>query len=437
MSTWLRYLLIALLACAAVVVLTLRRRSWRLDVPLSRVATRKESALAVTVIRWLLLALSVAVAAGAALLWAFGWPKMPSAGAFDTGQMLDLLRIVLTVVAGLGGVVLLAVNTRKQRVTEAEHQLAVKRADRERAQGFNERFGTAAEQLAHQSAAVRLAGAYAMAGLADEWQDQRQVCVDVLCGYLRVPKDADEGEEQVREAVLRVIRARLADRGGWNGLAFDFTGMDFDDADFSGLRFDGDVSFDGVKFTGELTSFRNTKFQGGFSCHGALFAAKTTTFAGASCDAAKLEFVGTEFGGVELDFSGSTQHEGSVDFHRCFFDARRLNFSQYDLIGGGLRFSRCEFADAELDFSLLNQALFPEARGVGQRLTIEDSRLTDCLLDLRWAAGQPRLWWLADRRLERVAFKVIEDGQPWLNARDVELIDTELPEACVRQRPKP
>lgn len=34
--------------------------------------------------------------------------------------------------------------------------------------------------------------------LADEWVEQRQQCVDVLCGYMRLPpRQIDEGEEQV------------------------------------------------------------------------------------------------------------------------------------------------------------------------------------------------------------------------------------------------
>jgi hypothetical protein len=32
---------------------------------------------------------------------------------------------------------------------------------------------------------VRLAGVYEMARLADDWADQRQTCVDVLCACLR------------------------------------------------------------------------------------------------------------------------------------------------------------------------------------------------------------------------------------------------------------
>jgi hypothetical protein len=52
---------------------------------------------------------------------------------------------------------------------------------------FNERFTTAAGQLGSETPAVRLAGVYAMAGLADDWTDQRQTCIDVLCAYLRLP----------------------------------------------------------------------------------------------------------------------------------------------------------------------------------------------------------------------------------------------------------
>ena len=58
----------------------------------------------------------------------------------------------------------------------------------------NERFATAAGQLGNDKpAAVRLAGVYAMAGLADDWPENRQTCVDVLCAYLRLPYEPDPG----------------------------------------------------------------------------------------------------------------------------------------------------------------------------------------------------------------------------------------------------
>ncbi|MGH3153169.1 MAG: hypothetical protein ACRDOB_20910, partial [Streptosporangiaceae bacterium] len=60
----------------------------------------------------------------------------------------------------------------------------------------NERFDTVAAQLgSDKSPAVRLAAVYAMAGLADDWQDHRQTCVDVLCAYLRMPYEPEPGDD--------------------------------------------------------------------------------------------------------------------------------------------------------------------------------------------------------------------------------------------------
>jgi hypothetical protein len=56
----------------------------------------------------------------------------------------------------------------------------------QRTRTLNERFATAAGQLGDDKPAVRLAGVYAMAGLADDWKSNRQTCVDVLCAYLRL-----------------------------------------------------------------------------------------------------------------------------------------------------------------------------------------------------------------------------------------------------------
>ena len=88
---------------------------------------------------------------------------------------------------------------------------------------LNERFTTIAAQLGHDQAAVRLAGVHAMAGLADDWEENRQTCIDVLCAYLRMPYEPDPGDEaptaerlkfrairEVRHTVIRVIAAHLA-----------------------------------------------------------------------------------------------------------------------------------------------------------------------------------------------------------------------------------
>jgi hypothetical protein len=95
----------------------------------------------------------------------------------------------------------------------------------QRTRTLNERFATAAGQLGDDKPpTVRLAGVYAMAGLADDWPENRQTCVDVLCAYLRLPYEPAPGEEipapehlaflasrEVRHTVIGVIAAHLRD----------------------------------------------------------------------------------------------------------------------------------------------------------------------------------------------------------------------------------
>ena len=97
-----------------------------------------------------------------------------------------VLQLVFATVAGAGALVALTVAYRRQQITEAN-------SVHDRTRVFNERFTATAAQLGHDQPAVRLAGVHAMAGLADDWKQNRQTCVEVLCAYLRLPYDPDPG----------------------------------------------------------------------------------------------------------------------------------------------------------------------------------------------------------------------------------------------------
>jgi hypothetical protein len=163
----------------------------------------------------------------------------------------DAIKIGLAIIAGLIAAVGLTVSYRKQRGEEEK--------------GFTDRYESAAEQLGHEKAAVRLAGVYAMARLADDWEARRQTCIDVLCAYLRMPYDADhapKGEREVRRTILRLVAHHLGSgvRSPWAANDFDFEGAVFDFlVQFEEAICRGFVNFSDAKFMG-YASFRASTF---------------------------------------------------------------------------------------------------------------------------------------------------------------------------------
>ncbi|BDU00325.1 hypothetical protein IFM12276_33530 [Nocardia sputorum] len=200
--------------------------------------------------------LGVAVAAYGFLRW------ITPVDVSKTAAEIDVTRIALTVVGGVGGVVALVIAYRRQRDLEQSR--------------FIERFGAAAAQLGAPDVAVRIAGVYAMAGVADESEGlRRQQCIDVLCGYLRLPYDTEHGasgrtkfvvkapriehgrvrgeteehieyrqnDREVRATILRVIANHLRPPAeyDWSANDFDFRnayleGVDFSNATFRALQ---------------------------------------------------------------------------------------------------------------------------------------------------------------------------------------------------------
>lgn len=88
-----------------------------------------------------------------------------------------------------------------------------------------------------------------MARLADDRPEQRQVCIDVLCAYLRIPYEPAPnaaglrtGEREVHLTIIRTIRDHLLQPvppTTWCGYDLDFTGAAFDGGDFTAAVFSG------------------------------------------------------------------------------------------------------------------------------------------------------------------------------------------------------
>jgi uncharacterized protein YjbI with pentapeptide repeats len=239
----------------------------------------------------------------------------------------------------------------------------------QRTRTLNERFSAAAAQLGDDKPpAVRLAGAYAMAGLADDWLENRQTCVDVLCGYLRMPYEPDPGDEapgperlafradrEVRHTVIRVITVHLKDDApvSWQGLNFDFTGVVFDGGDFSGARFSGGlVRFDGAGFSGGQVSFGRSEFSGGIvSFRAARFSGGEVSFDHAKFSGGRASFSFAEFSGGKVSFGGARFSGSLVSFRSVRFSGGRASFALAEFSGGTVDFGGAGFPSGMVDFS--------------------------------------------------------------------------------------
>jgi hypothetical protein len=190
-------------------------------------------------------------------------------GGFEV-DTLEVVRTTITVAAFVGAVLAGLNAYRKQRLAEAE-------SDRADASEFTRRYGESLTHLGDAQAAVRLGGVYSMARLADDWEDQRQTCIDVLCGYLRMPTPYEaetsnsRAEQEVRATIQRLIRwhvvldvessSGVGFRPSWSSCHFDFSGGTLCDMNLNRADFKGDVNFSKITFMG-ISRFNKTVFRG-------------------------------------------------------------------------------------------------------------------------------------------------------------------------------
>lgn len=302
----------------------------------------------------------------------------------DSTKWFDVSRSTITTVGifGLGGAALLAY--RRQHTSERQHTLDERKQGSVDKTDLRARYTTAAEQLGHEKPAVRLAGVYAMAALADDWHsaeedEQRQICIDVLCAYLRMEYDPDSdeaktGEKEVRLTVIKVISSHLQDTSStssWCGMNLDFTGAVFDGGDFSSAKFTGgNVTFAGARFTNGNINFTNTELSGG-----------NVIFAGAHFSGGNIIFSGADFAGGNAIFTRAHFTDGLVSFAGVRFTDGNINFSNAKFTGGLVNFSRSEadggsiiFTDAQLSGGNIS---FSNAKFIGGNITFSRAKLNE------------------------------------------------------------
>jgi uncharacterized protein YjbI with pentapeptide repeats len=301
---------------------------------------------------------------------------------------------------------------------------------------FNEHFTAIVAQLGAAQAEVRLAGVHAMAGLADDWEENRQTCVDVLCAYPRMPYGPDPGEDaaavdrlsfrasrEIRHTVIRLISSHLRNGAAvsWQGLNFDFAGTAFDGGDFGGAVFSGGtvnfggaeftcgkVNFGGAVFSGGTVNFDGAEFTGAEVNFGrALFSSGQVSFNGARFSRAKISFIEAEFSGGEVTFRGASfsgeyrrrRRLLTVNFSRARFSGAKVSFSEATFTGA-VSFSEAEFSKGEVTFGgcrfdgiwnhvkpsfLWGNFNFNSARFCGAKVSFSDAEFSGATVSFRKA----------------------------------------------------
>ena len=289
---------------------------------------------------WVVLALVVFTVLG--WLWGEGplwsWQRWLTnwRGASAGANPLDVVKVSLTTIGGIGGTGYLVIKYRER----ASAERAERDAEQNRAE---QRLLSGVQQLGSGSPQVRIAGVYSLADVADTYRGEyRQRVVSILCGYLRTQRgewrtivNEQDGPEQsseekvyvshdgavestVLEVLVRHLRKRrektkhreavtqlVEDDQLWCDCTIDLHDAVLTEiADFRGATFTNDADFRGATFT------NNAHFQGATFNRVANFQGATFTNA--------ADFWDATFNGY-ADFRGATFTNGVADFRGATF----------------------------------------------------------------------------------------------------------------------
>jgi hypothetical protein len=350
------------------------------------------------VLVWLLIALALA----GATIWT-GWqllgqPTIKSEpDSLEPSVLIELVKVALALVAGLGGVLALVVAYRRQRLGEAEHNRQEAAARREDQKQYSDRFAKATEQLGSERSAIRLAGVYALGSLSDDWPAGRQTCIDVLCAYLRMPyrqREAppmnnvppprsglpqiykwqaaistsavhDPNEEyQVRSAIVRVIVDHLNPQADhpWFGHEFDLSGGVFEELYLEGATFKdchlnlrdsflyGEVWLSEITFTGGRLDMFGATLAGRCSFELAKFSETEVDLPSQLCGDAHLTFYGASLSRTKVRGTGTTlRSKAGISIIAVEMSESSIELGTIDAEDSSLAFSRCELVDSRIE----------------------------------------------------------------------------------------
>ncbi|MEV0648868.1 pentapeptide repeat-containing protein [Phytomonospora sp. NPDC050363] len=260
---------------------------------------------------------------------------------------MDAVRTGFTVAFGAGGLITLALIARRQWLQERDQRHREEVAAGVEFDATERRitdlYVKAVDQLGSESAAVRLGGLYALERLGISHPAHRQVVVNVICAYLRMPyqrEDPPSPEHQVRIAAQRMLTERFRDPRPhevrdrttpeatpefWPGMIADLSGAELDDLDLRNCHL--------LRLRCNATRFRAR------AMFGDLTVIRTAFFHESRFDG-PAQFPGAHFGGAavfdDVEFAGPADFGGAVFASLGSFD-RAVIAGELDFTGAEVR----------------------------------------------------------------------------------------------------
>lgn len=245
----------------------------------------------------------------------------------------------------------------QRRVDELGQQ---RRIDTERE--LRDRFTQAVALLSDpDKATTRQAGVYALGALADDWinhgrLDEHQVCIDVLCGYVRSQWDPEDqkhapDERRIRETIFALIGDHLRPdmgRPSWDGATFDLRGalIDYEVT----LRM---ITSSAAQFNfREALIHRNARIQ--FSA--SHLSGGVVDFTGVQLFGGQISFLETVFSGANVTFAYANLAGGRVNFAGAVLTAHNISFRMATVEGALLSLRGAHFSGGTVDLDRVSVA---------------------------------------------------------------------------------
>lgn len=314
---------------------------------------------------------------------------------------------------------------------------------------LRDRFHELVGVLSSNDLRAREAAAYALAGLADDWnahyrgadparaKSEQQVCINVLIAQLRDETSelgrSDDSDPRVafKRSLQRIISSRLSyatartvEDGAWSNFDLDFSGCTLVDFSLEDQRWSGTrLSFDGARFVGKRTTFARFRSVGGVvTFDGATFHTNEISFENSEYNKTKIRFARTRFRGatyspegpklsfegIELDgellFEGVQFKYMDVKLDRAVITGTRFSCADALLIGTSFSLDKSNIHSTELDldraYAENTQLSFDGATVSGGSISISDGHFIDSSITFdnaqlqadRFKVGDSHFW---------------------------------------------